>query len=129
MNARRNSATLGENLVKQELITRDELNKAKEKEASTGTPWYKQLIQARKVSFNAVEDMLRYEFHSKAVHTVQQSMGDTLVGMGVLTQDKLEEALSLQKRKGRLLGLQKFHGTAGMGGGGEDQLLVVLQGF
>ena len=104
MNARRNSATLGENLVKQELITRDELNKAKEKEASTGTPWYKQLIQARKVSFNAVEDMLRYEFHSKAVHTVQQSMGDTLVGMGVLTQDKLEEALSLQKRKGRLLG-------------------------
>ncbi|MBL7647877.1 MAG: Flp pilus assembly complex ATPase component TadA [Candidatus Hydrogenedentes bacterium] len=104
MNARRNSATLGENLVKQELITRDELNKAKEKEASTGTPWYKQLIQARKVSFNAVEDMLRYEFHSKAVHTVQQSMGDTLVGMGVLTQDKLEEALALQKRKGRLLG-------------------------
>jgi type IV pilus assembly protein PilB len=104
MNARRNSATLGENLVKQELITRDELIKAKEKEASTGTPWYKQLIQARKVSFNAVEDMLRYEFHSKAVHTVQQSMGDTLVGMGVLTQDKLEEALTLQKRKGRLLG-------------------------
>ncbi len=104
MNARRNSATLGENLVKQELITRDELNRAKEKEASTGTPWYKQLIQARKVSFNAVEDMLRYEFHSKAVHTVQQSMGDTLVGMGVLTQDKLEEALVLQKRKGRLLG-------------------------
>ncbi len=104
MNARRNSATLGEDLVKQELITRDELNKAKEKEASTGTPWYKQLIQARKVSFNAVEDMLRYEFHSKAVHTVQQSMGDTLVGMGVLTQDKLQEALSLQKRKGRLLG-------------------------
>lgn len=104
MNARRNSATLGEDLVKQELITRDELNKAKENEASTGTPWYKQLIQARKVSFNAVEDMLRYEFHSKAVHTVQQSMGDTLVGMGVLTQDKLQEALSLQKRKGRLLG-------------------------
>lgn len=104
MNARRNSATLGEDLVKQELITRDELNKAKEKEASTGTPWYKQLIQARKVSFNAVEDMLRYEFHSKAVHTVQQSMGDTLVGMGVLTQDKLVEALALQKRKGRLLG-------------------------
>ncbi len=104
MNARRNSATLGEDLVKQELITRDELNKAKENEASTGTPWYKQLIQARKVSFNAVEDMLRYEFHSKAVHTVQQSMGDTLVGMGVLTQDKLQEALALQKRKGRLLG-------------------------
>lgn len=104
MNARRNSATLGENLVKQELITRDELNQAKEKEASTGTPWYKQLIQARKVSFNAVEDMLRYEFHSKAVHTVQQSMGDTLVGMGVLTKQKLEEALALQKRKGRLLG-------------------------
>jgi type IV pilus assembly protein PilB len=104
MTKRRNSATIGEDLVKQELITRDELNQAKEQEASTGTPWYKTLIQARKVSFNAVEDMLRYEFHSKAARTVQESMGDTLVGMGVLTQLQLEEALALQKRKGRLLG-------------------------
>lgn len=104
MTKRRNSATLGENLVKQELITRDELNEAKEREASTGTPWYKQLIQARKVSFSAVEDVLRYEFHSKAAKSVQSSMGDTLVGMGVLTQARLEEALALQKRKGRLLG-------------------------
>ena len=104
MTKRRNSATLGENLVKQELITRDELNQAKEQEASTGTPWYKSLIQARKVSFSAVEDVLRYEFHSKAVRTVQESMGDTLVGMGVLTDHQLAEALALQKRKGRLLG-------------------------
>lgn len=104
MTKRSNSATVGENLVKQELITRDELDRAKEREKSTGTPWYKQLIQARKISFHAVEDVLRYEFHSKAVHQVQQSMGDTLVGMGVLTQQQLEEALALQKRKGRLLG-------------------------
>ena len=104
MAKRRNSATLGENLVRQELITRDELNQAKEQEASTGTPWYKSLIQAKKVSFNAVEDMLRYEFHSKAARTVQESMGDTLVGMGVLTKEQLGEALALQKRKGRLLG-------------------------
>lgn len=104
MNARNKSAPTGENLVKQELITREELREAKEAEAASGTPWYKQLIRSGKVSFNAVEDMLRREFHSKATYTAQETMGDTLVAMGVLTQAQLDEVLTLQKRKGRLLG-------------------------
>lgn len=104
MSARKKSADVGEKLVKQELITRDELLEAKKAEESTGTPWYKQLIQSRKVSFSAVEDILRFEFHSKATYTAQSNMGDTLLKMGVITQPQLDEVLKRQKRKGRLLG-------------------------
>lgn len=104
MSARKKGADAGENLVKQELITRDELMQAKKAEETTGTPWYKQLIQSRKVSFGAVEDILRFEFHSKATRTVQSNLGDTLLKMGVITQAQLDEVLKLQKRKGRLLG-------------------------
>jgi len=104
MSAKKRVESAGENLVKQELITRDELLEAKKTEASTGTPWYKQLIQSRKVSFGAIEDMLRFEFHSKATYTAQENMGETLLGMGAITQAQLDEVLKLQKKKGRLLG-------------------------
>jgi len=104
MCAKKRVESTGENLVRQELITRDELLKAKKAEATSGTPWYKQLIQSRKVSFGAVEDMLRFEFHSKATKTAQATMGDTLLGMGAITQAQLDEVVKLQKKKGRLLG-------------------------
>lgn len=104
MCAKKRAASAGEDLVKQELITRDELLEAKKSEATTGTPWYKQLIQSRKVSFGAIEDMLRFEFHSKATYTAQENMGDTLLGMGVITKAQLDEVLKMQKKKGRLLG-------------------------
>jgi len=115
MTVRPTSAAPGEDLVKQELITRADLELAREQEATTGTPWYRQLIQKRKVSFDAIEDILRYEFHSKSVRTAQQSMGDTLVGMGVLSQAQLDEALQRQKRKGKLLGtILVEHGYASL---------------
>ena len=66
MCARKRSISVGENLVKQDLITRDDLERAKEAEADTGTPWYKLLVKQRKVSFGAIEELLRYEFHSNA---------------------------------------------------------------
>jgi len=100
MCAKKRVESTGENLVRQELITRDELLKAKKAEATSGTPWYKQLIQSRKVSFGAVEDMLRFEFHSKATKTAQATMGDTLLGMGAITQAQLDEVVKLQKKKG-----------------------------
>ena len=95
---------MGDNLVKQDLITRDELERAREAEADSGTPWYKVLVKQRKLSFGAVEEMLRFEFHSKATRTVDTTLGDTLVQMGVLSVERLEEVLALQKRSGRLLG-------------------------
>ncbi len=104
MGARKRNVNTGENLVKQDLITRDELQQAKDAEADTGTPWYKQLIKQQKVSFSAIEDMLKYEFHSKATRAVDTSLGETLVQMGVLSPETLDEVLAIQKKKGRLLG-------------------------
>ena len=104
MCARKRSISVGENLVKQDLITRDDLERAKEAEADTGTPWYKLLVKQRKVSFGAIEELLRYEFHSNATRAVDTSLGEALVEMGVLSRDQLAEVLTQQKRSGRLLG-------------------------
>ena len=94
----------GEELIRQDLITREDLDSAKRREKETGTPWYKQLIQRRKITFGALEDVLRYEFHPKEERTVHQNIGDFLVNEGELKEEELKEALQLQKRNGRLLG-------------------------
>ena len=96
----------GEELIKRDLITREDLDKAKEREAQSGTPWYKQLIQMRKVTFEAVEGVLRYElFHSKAARAQSQTLGNVLVKTGDLSEEDLTKALAEQKRTGRLLGI------------------------
>jgi len=94
----------GEQLVKQDVITRDELALAKAEEARSGVPWYKQLIQSGKVSFSAIDDVLRYEFHSRSARDEHQSLGAFLVETGDLEKKELSEALAEQKRSGRLLG-------------------------
>lgn len=94
----------GEELVKQQLITREDLDAAREHEAKSGTPWYKQLVQVGKVNFGSLEDVLYYEFHPKAVRVEQQTLGDTLLQEGHLTKKQLNDALAEQKRTGRLLG-------------------------
>jgi type IV pilus assembly protein PilB len=94
----------GDELVKQDVITREELEQARQHEERSGTPWYKQLIQSGKVSFGAVEDVLRYEFHSKAKREAHETLGHRLVDMGALTEKSLKEALKEQNRNGRLLG-------------------------
>ncbi len=94
----------GDELVRQDIITREELDAAKAREADTGTPWYKQFIQQRKISFQMIENLLRYEFHSKAVRSAHQSLGETLLSMGKINNKQLEKALADQKSNGRLLG-------------------------
>jgi hypothetical protein len=94
----------GEELVKKDLITREDLDKAKANEAATGTPWYKQLVQSRLVSFQALEEVLRYEFHPKALREEHHTLGHTLVDMGAISEQQLVKALAEQKRNGRLLG-------------------------
>ncbi len=104
MASREQEPELGEDLVKQELITRDDLTRARERAAKTGVPFYKQLLQMRKVSFQSVEDVLRYQFHAKSVRAQHESIGRTLLESGDLTPDDLKAALAEQKRTGRLLG-------------------------
>lgn len=95
---------LGEELVKQDIITREELDAAHEREKTSGTPWYRQLIQNKKVPLGVFEDFLRYEFYPKSKRQEDESLGGTLVKMRAITEEQLVQALAEQKRTGRLLG-------------------------
>lgn len=94
----------GEELIKHSLITRDDLDAAQQRERESGTPWYRQLLHSKKLPFGAVNDVLHYEFHSRATRQSHLSLGEALVKINALTQDQLTEALAEQKRSGRLLG-------------------------
>lgn len=94
----------GEQLVKQEIITQADLDNARRHEEETGTPWYRQLLQSQKLGFGVLNDVLHYEFHSKATRDSHLSLGEALVDSKAITKKQLREALSEQKRNGRLLG-------------------------
>ena len=94
----------GEQLVKQDVITREELTEAHEREAATGTPWYRQLLQMGSVSFGTLEDALKHEYHPKSVRKQHQSLGQTLVQLKAISRKQLDLALTEQDRTGRLLG-------------------------
>jgi type IV pilus assembly protein PilB len=96
---------VGDDLVKRDYITREELDAARDFERSTGIPWYRQLLQAGKIGFSALEDSLRYEFHPKSLRLEHQNLGETLVKMDVITREQLNEALEEQDKSGRLLGV------------------------
>ncbi len=104
MATRAQDDALGEELVKQELITREELSAAQAREKSGGTPWYRQLIQQKKLPLGSLEDLLRYEFYPKSKRQEDESLGGTLVKMRAITDEQLTRALAEQKRTGRLLG-------------------------
>ncbi len=94
----------GEQLIKQDLITREDLDSARASEARSGVPWYKQLIAQRKITFEALDNVLRYEFHSRAAREAHDSLGEALVHGGRLTRAQLDAVMAEQKRSGRLLG-------------------------
>ncbi|MBI4558114.1 MAG: Flp pilus assembly complex ATPase component TadA [Candidatus Hydrogenedentes bacterium] len=99
----RKSEALGDELVKQEIITREELDKAKAIEKSSGTPWYRQLLQRKKVSYGAL-DFLWHEYHPKEVRDEHHALGNTLLEMKAISKQQLDDALAEQTRNGRLLG-------------------------
>lgn len=101
---RNNENKIAERLVKGEYITQEELEKVREREKTSGVPWHKQLIQMGKVTFSVIEDVLRYEWHSRDVQEKHKSLGMALLDDGVITKSQLEEALRVQKRTNRLLG-------------------------
>lgn len=95
---------LGEELVRRDLITRDQLAEAQRRERVSGMPWYRQLLQRKLINVQSIDDILRYEFHSQSDRAEHQALGKSLVELGAITEDQLKEALSQQKRNGRLLG-------------------------
>jgi len=104
MTDEKREAVLGERLVKQDVITREELKEAQAREAATGTPWYRQMLQMGKISFGAIEDVLKYEWHPMSLRKEHETLGQALVKMKVLSQGQLDKALAEQDRSGRLLG-------------------------
>lgn len=97
-------AKLGDALVKDEIITREDLAEAQAREKATGVPWYRSLLQIGKISFDTLDQTLRHEFHPKSVRDEDQSLGRTLVKIKAITEQQLKDALEEQKRTGRLLG-------------------------
>jgi len=95
---------IAESLVKGEYITQEELDRVREREKTSGVPFYKQLIQMGKVTFSVIEDVLRYEWHPKEIQEKHKSLGMALLEDGVITKEQLDEALKQQKRANRLLG-------------------------
>ena len=98
------SHATAEDLVKQQIITKADLVEARKREAMSGTPWYRQLIQMKKLNFDTVNDVLQYEFHSRSNRKTHSSLGETLLEEDVLSEEDLKTALALQKRSGKLLG-------------------------
>ena len=99
-----NYSAPGEELVRQRVISRAELDEAQEKELATGTPWYRQLLQSKKLGFDAVYDLLNYEFHSRSTRETHQMLGAALLEKGRLSEAQLQQALNDQRRSGKLLG-------------------------
>ena len=102
--AEEHEARIADGLIKRDFITPEDFEQAREHEARSGTPWYRQLLQRGKIGFGSVEDILRMEFHSSSTYAEQQSFGRTLVDLKAITEEQLEEALAEQNRNGRLLG-------------------------
>lgn len=93
-------AGLGDDLVKDDVITREELDSARKREQTSGVPFYRSLLQLGKITF----DQLRYEYHPRAVKHEQETLGRTLVQLHAITEEQLKDALEEQGRTGRLLG-------------------------
>ena len=97
-------AELGDALVKDDIITREDLDQAREREKTSGIPWYRSLLQIGKISYDTLDQTLRHEFHPKSVRDEHQSLGRALVGLKAITEQQLQSALKEQDRTGRLLG-------------------------
>jgi type IV pilus assembly protein PilB len=102
--AEEQDARIADGLIKRDYITPEDFEQAREQEARSGTPWYRQLLQRGKISFGSVEDILRMEFHSSTKYAAEKSFGSTLVDLKAITEAQLEDALDEQNRNGRLLG-------------------------
>jgi type IV pilus assembly protein PilB len=98
------SERIGSELIKRDVITREELDEARRKEAATGVPWYRQLLQGQKVGFGVLEDILHHEFHPKSKRDEHQNLGRSLLDIQAINEEQLESALVEQRRSGRLLG-------------------------
>jgi len=104
---------VGEMLVKDEMITREELDAAIEREKSSGISRLRHIINSQRVPIQALDEIFHREFHSRKRRRADLSLGQTLLRMKAITAAQLRSALAEQKRTGRLLGnILLDHGVA-----------------
>ena len=94
MSEEERSRATADRLVKEQIISEADLAEARKREELSGTPWYRQLVHMNKLSFNTVNDVLHYEFHSKTDRRTHDSLGKTLINENALTQKQLKAALA-----------------------------------
>ena len=95
---------IGEVLIKDEHITREQLQAAIEREKSSGISRLRHIINTHRVPIDAIDEIFRREFHSPKRRKEDLSLGETLLELGAVTNGQLNSALKEQKRTGRLLG-------------------------
>ncbi|MBX7257754.1 MAG: Flp pilus assembly complex ATPase component TadA [Candidatus Hydrogenedentes bacterium] len=99
-----NQSLLADALIKSDAISREDLAAAQAREKRTGVPWYRTLLQMGTLSYETLDQTLRYEFHSQSKRTEDESLGRMLVNIKAITEEQLKEALKEQARTGKLLG-------------------------
>ncbi|MFA6244801.1 MAG: ATPase, T2SS/T4P/T4SS family [Candidatus Hydrogenedentales bacterium] len=99
-----NQSMLADALIKSDAISREDLAAAKAREKQTGIPWYRTLLQMGTLSYETLDQTLRYEFHSQSKRTEDESLGRMLVNIKAITEQQLQDALKEQNRTGKLLG-------------------------
>ncbi len=95
---------VGEMLVKDEVITREELDEAIQREKRSGISRLRHIINSQRVPIQAIDEILHREFHMPKRRKADLSLGQALLKMEAITQQQLRSALAEQKRTGRLLG-------------------------
>ena len=95
---------VGEMLVKDEMITREELDEAIELEEKSGISRLRHIINAQRVPIQALDEILHREIHLRKRRKADLRLGEALLKLEAITDDQLKAALADQKRTGRLLG-------------------------
>lgn len=101
---RQEETRIGEVLVQEEYITREQLEAAIEREKGSGISVLRHIINMQHVPIHTIDEILHREFHSPKRRKADLSLGQTLLQLGAVTKEQLARALAEQKRTGRLLG-------------------------
>ena len=62
-------------LVKQEVVTQEQVREARAQEQVSGVPWIRSLLNKRLIMPQSIEDVLKYEFHSSAEKQRHKNLG------------------------------------------------------
>jgi len=95
---------VGEMLVKDEMITREELDEAIEREKQSGISRLRHIINSQRVPIQALDEILHREIHLRKRRKADLTLGQALLLLEAITADQLKSALADQKNTGRLLG-------------------------